>query len=223
MTFLNNILNQLIRPTETTKEFLKELGFNTGEEAIAVLGLTGVLGALAERTQNNAALLAQFGGELRASKALFDLARDGATKYNDELLRQRGAAGSVKEANKIFEELPAEKFKQQTEAIKNFFAIDIGESVLKGIVTFSENIVSLKAGIETLALGVGVGVTAFTAYKLALLGVNINTAIGQVNLGNFRGSLLSTTVATNAETGATITLRSALLGLATATGIGAFF
>src|SRR5437016_1358913 len=33
MTFLNNVLNQLIRPTETTKEFLKELGFNTGEEA----------------------------------------------------------------------------------------------------------------------------------------------------------------------------------------------
>jgi len=220
ITFLNNAINQLAKPTDALKEFFQELGVATGEEAIKVFGFTGFLSLLAEKAQNSASVLAALGGELRATKAFFALAQNGGKNFIDEVNKIKDSKEAFESARKEFENLPGEKFRQQQEKIKNFFTIDVGQGLVNSIAAINDGVVQLSSAVKAGTIVFIAAGAVITTYKVGLITAQVAQNLFGTSTNITTQRILALTGATKVATATTTTfgiaIRSALIG----TGIG---
>src|SRR5690606_16741573 len=65
-TSLNRLMTSLIKPSEALEQALKDLGYESGSQALAMDGLSGVMFKLQEASQGNIDTLLAWFPEVRA-------------------------------------------------------------------------------------------------------------------------------------------------------------
>ena len=92
------VLRSMIKPTDGMKRALKELGFETGEEAIKVLGLQKTLDGLVGTTDGSTVAIGKLFRRAEAMTALFALTGAQSDKFTKSLKAMNNAGGETAEA-----------------------------------------------------------------------------------------------------------------------------
>ena len=209
VTLLRNIIQKLIRPGEKLKETLAEMGFSSGQAAIATLGFGGVLGELERRVGGNVEQVGELFQRIRAITGVLGFAGDSAAAYASNLdkIANSNVNDFAEDTNKILNST-GQTLKIASEQAKNFFEKSIGTPVVNKIAVFIKSMGGvnkiLQSSIDAMVL----------LGKAAITGV----AIGKVlALGTAMKALAaSTTIATAAMKIFAVSAGS----VATAIGIG---
>jgi len=192
ITLLNNVFVQLTKPSETLKAKLRELNFQTGEQAVSTLGLIGTLRALAGVAKDVPNSLAGLFPDIRGLRGAQGLISD-AKKFDVALNRIENSSGRV---NRQFAELQksnGDKLFSELERIKTFFTTDVGEKFLGTVIATTEKFGGLANVVKTTTNGIIIAGAAFGAFKSISL-ANTITEAGALFLQflNIRKALTST-------------------------------
>ncbi len=129
-TLLRNILLKLIKPTEETANILRELGFESGQQLIAVEGLGGALQTLFKATSGGASDIAKLFNSIRALQGA--LAFQGGQGNFDELASEiENSAGAAERAAAKIQNSLGKQFQLALEQTTNVLTQDFGEAILK--------------------------------------------------------------------------------------------
>lgn len=158
ITLLNNVYVQLTKPSAALREKLKELNFQTGEQAVTTLGLIGTireLGKVAKDVPNGLAGLFPDIRGLRGAQSLLNE----SDKFVKALDTISNSAGRVNAQFANLQKNKGDKFQSELERIKTFFTTDIGQKFLDVVVSFTDRFGGLSKVVETATksvLGLGV-------------------------------------------------------------------
>lgn len=183
-TLLRNIFLKLIRPTEAMKDFLAELGFNSGQAAIETLGLEGVLIKLEERTRGSASELGELFGRIRAITGAMIFAGEGTADFGRNLDIVSKSQETFAERTDIITQSAGFELRKVLNEIANIFKIDIGQESLEAVrrltggfqflvTTTKIVLVTLRVltftTIPALIIAVGILTKAFIVARIALV------------------------------------------------------
>jgi TP901 family phage tail tape measure protein len=146
-TSLRSALMALIKPSSDLKKSLKELGFDSGEQAIGALGLMGALNALRSTTDETIASCVKLFPNIRAQNTILRETGERAGKAAEELQKMQAAnAEGLNKAYKIFIDTNAEKVSAELNKMKVWLATELGPALL----TATASILNWVGGIGTL-------------------------------------------------------------------------
>lgn len=173
-TQIRGILIKLIKPTKDMKQFLAELGFESGEAAIKALGLVGFLEQMSRKTGDSTTEIAKLinrvrglSGTLAVTGKGFNLLR----KNIDEIATKSMPA--FRRATEIVLGNIGKRFQIFQNQLKNFFTQDIGQDFLEAL--------SLLTGGFTNLLGVMKFVTnAIIASAVPVIVIALSTITASV-------------------------------------------
>lgn len=202
MTQLTNLFTQAARPTKQMTELLDDYGERSVQAFIKSRGFLAFLQALDKEIGNDVESVRKFSREIRATNALLNLTGDNLQTYSANLGKY---VNKMEDYDKAVEDVAASlglRFQNQMDAVKNFFALDIGTPLLSMIVKTGEamgGFVPLIKG-ATIALGayaiaataVGGAAGVYTTIQLmnAALTTNIVlTKVGTAGLLAFHAAL----------------------------------
>lgn len=100
-TSLSRLLTSMIKPSDALTALFHEMGFESGQAALAALGLQGVMEKVGEATNGEVAALQALFPEIRATRGAFGLlAQDGDTfaRVAGEITDQSARAGATQRA-----------------------------------------------------------------------------------------------------------------------------
>lgn len=129
-TLIRNILLKLIRPTDEMKKFFRELGVNTGEAAIQAYGFQGMLAKLEEKAHGSATELGELFGRIRSITGAMLFSGKGLQIYSEDLDKITKSQKSYNEATQYIMEKAGKKLEIEMNKIKNFFLVDLGDTIL---------------------------------------------------------------------------------------------
>lgn len=184
VTLLNNVMVQLTKPNEALSAQFQQMGFNSGQAAVATLGFVGTLKELATAARDTEDGLATFFPEIRGLRGVTSGASDDFQKLSDAILRVREAGPALKEATESLNENLGKRFFGELNKITNFFTDDIGGSFLKSIFDLTDGFGGLAASVkevtsvtyDLIKVGAGLFVASkVAAYGSALLKVIVHT------------------------------------------------
>lgn len=202
-TFLTQVFNKLIKPTKEMKEFLGELGFESGEAAIATLGFSGVLQALNVEAQKGTARIVQLFDEVRGLKGVVALTGGAFNTFESNLAKIRSSLTSYQAAVDIAAESTGRKFVIELNKTKNFF-LELGRTILDVI----DKIITPLGGLANIVeivtnvvlLGAAAVVTYYTTLitaTTAIVSFEVAMAAGTAPIALFTGAVTLATVAVN--------------------------
>lgn len=177
-TLLNNIFVQLLKPNEDLKKALSEMGFLTGQSAIATLKFSGVLAALGEKAKGTADGLATFFPEIRGLRGVAALSGTELAKFEKTLDAVTNSSGRAAEALKIVQENAGQKFADELQRIKNFFTTDIGTNFLKGVIGISDQFGGLSTIVKEVTIAIGALSVATAGFVIIGKTINLATTLG---------------------------------------------
>src|SRR5208282_2605034 len=170
-TSLRSALMALIKPGKDLQKSLKELGFDSGEQAIGALGLVGALNALRSTTDETIASCVKLFPNIRAQNTILRETGERAAKAAEELKKMQAAnAEGLNKAYKIFIDTNAEKVSAELNKMKVWLATELGPSLLSA----TASILNAVGGVSTLTTAI----SAFSGPAAAFL-----TAIVLLNTG----------------------------------------
>jgi TP901 family phage tail tape measure protein len=189
MTELRSIMMKLMVPTKDLKELFKEWGVETAEEALQTWTYAGVLEKLAEAaSKGNSAVqeMAEGFRNVRAVTGIVGLASN-INLVRESLKKLEEAVKDYGKAITITKKPPAFEYTQELEKIKNFFIVDIGQTLLKDLVDITRGMGGLSAVMKELVkvavdLGIMLG-AAFIANRVTnitlmwIATIRLNTAL----------------------------------------------
>lgn len=132
VTQLRGLLTSLLKPTTAMKEAMQELGFSTGEEIIAALGLQGAFKALVGTTDGTSIALAKLVPRVRGLNALIRIATDSNSKFAVSL-EGLDATGPKRLADELARVVAtdAEQLTNELNQIKNIFTAEFGAAIVE--------------------------------------------------------------------------------------------
>lgn len=181
MTQLRGIFVKLLKPTKEMKEFLRDIGVESGEAAIQTYGFGKFMQLLQERTQGSSTELAKYVNRIRGLSGALIFTSEGLNTYNKDLLEVKNATESYDKATQAIINTTGKKLQTTLNRVKNSF-IKLGDSLLETaskatdgfksfetfVVTLTETIKTLTSSVTFLSLAVGI----LGAKLLALLVAN---------------------------------------------------
>ncbi len=163
----------LSKPSKELNALFQDLGFESGEAAIAQEGLQFAMDAVFEASNGSAAEMKRLLGRQEAVNAINVLSGTSAGKFADELERQAGAAGSVDDA---FQEIDKNRgIEKQAVAFENM-SIAIGDVLLPIMQAITPVIISFANFIEENSTVVAIlaGVLGVLAAAILLVNFALN-------------------------------------------------
>lgn len=169
-TLINNIMLKLIKPTDEMKLLFREWGVESGQAAIATFGFEGVLKKFDQEAQKGTARLGDLFSELRAVRAAVGLTGDAFKDYS-------GVLGEVSNAS-----LPsylraqdlvltdAKKLQIEFNKVKNFFTVDVGQGIVKALLTASNYFGGFVAVTKRALTALTAVTLGFVAFKVVSSG-----------------------------------------------------
>lgn len=139
-TWLRNVIQKLIRPTDRMKEIFAEWGVASGAAAVETYTWAGVIEKLAEEANKSEDALGELGAmfnRIRATAGATGLTRN-FQLIKDYLVEIKNAGPAAAEAFKFMQESYGFKLRRELQRIANFFVIDIGRKGLKAIIEIGE-------------------------------------------------------------------------------------
>lgn len=130
MTLLHNLMIQLIKPSEEMRKTFREWGVETGQQAIAAFGFTGVLQRIGDAAKDNTTAMAKMFPEIRAMRGAFGLASDGAKEIEADLRKLENAARDYKVAQDEVFNAPGQQIERWKAQVSNAIA-EVGSNVLR--------------------------------------------------------------------------------------------
>jgi TP901 family phage tail tape measure protein len=128
LTFLEQLLIKLQKPTDEMAKALKRLGVPTGEQAIATFGLVGTLEKLGEAVAKGDSELGKLLPTVRGYQAFVSLAANGTDKLREAVEKNTNAQESYNKAIKIGAENLDTQYKKALESIKAEF-LAVGRTI----------------------------------------------------------------------------------------------
>lgn len=183
MTLLTNLMVKLEKPTEATKAFFESLGVSTGEAAVKMLTLPGLMHKIVDAVKSGQAPVSAFFDEIRGRKqfGVFEQSIDQIEAFAKKNKDLANVMAQYKEAVKIRGESPADLLNIEMNKISNIFKIDFGQSFVKGaadILTWAGGVDGAKASIERFAPAVRTLAVGLGTYATIMAGVAINNYAG---------------------------------------------
>lgn len=196
-TQIRGILIKLIKPTKDMKQFLAELGFESGEAAIKALGLVGFLEQMSRKTGDSTTEIAKLinrvrglSGTLAVTGKGFNLLR----KNIDEIATKSMPA--FNRATQIVLSNTGKRFQIFQNQLKNFFTQDVGQGFLESLsiltggfnnllstIKFVTNVIIASAvpaiviALSTITVSVVKAMIALRALSVAAFNLQIGVSI----------------------------------------------
>ena len=188
---LNQVLGKFAAPTPAIKDFLRSIGEESARSAIMARGLTGFLQLLADAVEKAPEKLNEFGGSLRTDAAFMALLGDNTVKFNEQLQRYRSPTNSsaLNQGATAVTEQTGFKLQQFNEQIKNIFSQDISTPFINGLGRITESIGGARGAFTAFKDAIYVVITAFVAYKLAVIAGSIAQGGATASLRSFTTAL----------------------------------
>jgi len=137
-TFLVNIYQKLIRPSEELQRIYREWGVTSGEAAIKTFGFIGVMQRLEQETMRGGDRLKELGEIFQRIRAVTGAAALDLVKYRDSMERMSEATIKYNTAFEEVMESAGKRAQQQITILKNFFTVDVGDSFLNALLEISD-------------------------------------------------------------------------------------
>jgi TP901 family phage tail tape measure protein len=187
-TLLRQVLLKLIKPTETMKGLLGDLGFESGEALVEAKGLGGALITLFQATQGGSSEIAKLFNNVRGLQGALALGKNGFEDYNEVLAQVSESSGAAALAADTISGSLGKNFLVAIENVQNALTQDLGGAILEsladadgsfdGIVDSIKSLInaatplittvaSLAVQFKSLIVGLGTAAVALTAYKAA--------------------------------------------------------
>lgn len=209
-TFLTNVFQKLLKPTEAAQRLLNSFGVSSGDAAVKTFGFAGTIEKLFHAFKAGDAEAGDFFNEIRGRKG-FEGLTNFAGLFEKNLGKITNSVQDYANAKKIRAESPADFLTKEFNRIRNIFIDDIGQDLLKGTASFIEGVKPLIPAFKDLFTVVKVGAATITIYQGVMLltkGVTLAAALAN---GTLALSTTTYTAATIGATVATISFRTALL------------
>lgn len=209
MTLLTNLLIKLEKPTEATAAFFRDLGVDSGEAAVKLLGFPNVLRKMVDAVKSGKVDVSAFFDEIRGRKqfGVFEQSIDDIDNFSKKLKDVKTVTQEYNEAIAIRGESPADKLQIEVNKIKNVFKADLGQEVLKVTADF----VQMVGGVDNAKNAIG-DLTPVVRIAAAGLAV-IVPVMAAVTIANFAGAKSFQVLTASASTTARVVL-PLLVGLA---------
>ncbi len=193
-TQIRGVMMALLKPSEDLKKAYRELGVDSGQQAVATWGLQGALDKLRGTTAGTAGEFAALLRNVRAFAGGARLTGGGVDKYQEALEAIRGTTPAGLQAKlQIFTSTDAEKLTKELNKLSNFFTKDFGEKLVHGVAQVTEAFGGADGLIAVInAFGsqlptVGAAVTVFVG---TLAAVALNAKLSQAAVAGLRGEML---------------------------------
>ena len=176
-TGMSAIFTGLLKPTDTMKETLAKLGYESGQAAIEELGLMGTLQALKEETGGDAEAMGELFGNVRALRSIFPALGAAAEDVASSIDIVSDSAGL---SAKQFEDMDETAGQRMAKLQAKFegMAVKLGEAlmpVIEKLVPVIEKLIELFTGlgpeIQAIAVVGGVLMGAFALLWPVISGV----------------------------------------------------
>ena len=177
-TQIRGTMIALLKPTKAMTEFLNDLGFASGQQAVETLGLIGVMEKLAETTDGNVDQVAKLVPRIRGLTGTLSILKNEQALYRSNLEKTTASTERFNQAVDTVLNNIGKKFQLEIERIKNFFIQDIGFNALSAIVSTTEAMGGLSNVVNTVTkFIIATAVPAFTLLTAALIKMAIAMAV----------------------------------------------
>lgn len=176
-TYIVNIMNSLLKPSDKMKAFFSSINVESGEAAIAVYGLANVMRMLTEYTHGQSGELADLIKNLRAITGFASVTRN-VDKYEELVGKTKTAMESYLEAQKYIYTGPGERFLEIVTKGKNVF-IEAAQSILQALLKVDDLLKKEHGNIAHFAARSGLGIQGLSdlpAY-IPALGTFVGTSL----------------------------------------------
>lgn len=163
-TQLRGIFIKLLKPTKEMKNFLAELGYESGEAAIQALGLGRFLAILQERTKGSSTELAKFVSRIRGISGALALTGEGLDLYNKNLERIQKAQGDYDKAIDIALTAAGRRIKIFKESV-NVFLTDVSKFWVEAGADAADYAIGQKKATDSF----GTFITSIVSYEPTLM------------------------------------------------------
>lgn len=172
-TQIRSSLTALLKPSDAMKDAFHELGVETGEEAVRAFGYRGALEALIGTTDGTTSAIAKLFPNVRAINGVLREVGSGAQIFEEHLKKiQEASRELINQKFQIRIESDAEKVSSDLNKVKNFFTVDLGQSLVKGVAGISDFVGGVDNAIQAmdaLAPVIGAAVFALVSYNTVTL------------------------------------------------------
>ena len=136
-TALRSAMMALIKPSQDLQKELRQLGFESGPQMIAALGLEGALLKLRQSTDENMAAFAKLIPNVRAISGALRETDDDGKRTADALehLHEMSVA-AFNEKYKLFIDSDAQKTLTEMNKLKTFLTTDLGAAIVQAVNQF---------------------------------------------------------------------------------------
>ena len=194
-TQLRQAIQSLIAPSvEAERRLLpvfRDAGFESGQAALAALGLERTLRLVADAADGDATTLQRLVGSTEALQAVLGLTGQGAGKFTAELAAQEDAAGATSKALAEIEKSAGRSFQRAGNAARNFGLL-VGDAAAPAAARLADGLeealnrasesAGFRRGVAGIADSIADGLTSpETLATLATLGTTGAAAFGAVN------------------------------------------
>ena len=197
-TALRSAMMALLKPSQDLRKELHDLGFESGQDMIAALGLEGALMKLRESTDGNMQTFAKLIPNVRAISGAMRETDDGGKRTADSMRKIQEAANSFRERYHIFIDSDAQKTISELNKLKVFLTTDLGDSIVKTTNWFlgsAGGADTLAAGIKALVPIVGVAAAGFGVFALSMGAVATSARLAAENMMLLRAGVNAALVA----------------------------
>lgn len=197
MTQVRAAMVALIKPSDDAKRAMRELGFENANQLVQAHGLVGGFKALISTTDGSSTSIGKLFRNVRGLNAILRLTGSGTEAVAEHL--DRLAKTNLSEFGDIFSAriaTDAEQVQLSLQKLSNFFTIELGESLVKGL----HNLIQFAGGIDTVldALRaviplVSTAVVSLGAFGIAAAAVSVATKLNAFTLASHIPTLINLT------------------------------
>jgi TP901 family phage tail tape measure protein len=205
-TLMRSIMLKLIKPTEDMKDFLAQLGFESGEAAIKTLGFGKVMGLIEQEAVRSGNALGDLGEKFSRVRAITGAAifsGSGLDEFNRDLQEISNSTGAVEKAFQTIEDSAGKTVDKGLNKLKNALTSDIGNAINQMIVNVDEaiNLFDLLEGsIKLVANNIGLLATIIGGIVIAKFKLSIAaSAAAAVAVEAHNKALIANTAASAAN------------------------
>lgn len=191
-TGMSAIFTGLLKPTDTMKDTLKDMGFESGQAAIADLGLVGTLQKLKEVSGGDAEAMGELFGNVRALRSIFPMLGAAAEDVAESIDIVSDSAGL---STKQFEDMDNTAGQRMAKLQAKFegMTVRIGEALmplLEMMVPIVEKVIEIFSGLSPV-IQAGVLVIGALAGVFALLWPVISGIAGAIGGAGGLGAVIA--------------------------------
>jgi len=182
MTFVRNIFQKLIRPTEEMKDAFAEWGVESGEQLIRAHGIAGALAMIEERTKGSSSELGKLFGRIRAIAGGMVFAGKGVKEFETTLAELHASGPSYIQAIEDVMTATSKRVRLELNEVQNAFLTEFSQPLVKviayvneSVFDFSDAVKSILPTMKKLPLVIGGVSGALTILALSMKSVTLAT------------------------------------------------